>query len=58
MTLQEMYVKEKAITPFSHDGGFTYDFTLWVMQIAKEYADHVERSVFDSKGSIREEVSA
>jgi len=33
-TLQEIYQEEKGLTPYSHDGGFTYEFTIWVMRVA------------------------
>jgi hypothetical protein len=35
-TLTELYTEETHETPFDHQGGFTYAFTLWVMEIAQD----------------------
>jgi len=34
-SLTEIYTEETHETPFDHQGGFTYDFTIWVMKVAR-----------------------
>lgn len=35
MDLTSRYTQETGETPFDHQGGYTYEFTRWVMKVAK-----------------------
>lgn len=52
MDLTERYTEETHETPFDHSGGFTYDFTIWVMSIAEAALEEITANEEAEEGTV------
>jgi hypothetical protein len=50
MDLTERYTEETHETPFDHMGGYSYDFTKWVMKVAEDALEEATALEEDAAG--------